>query len=232
MPLMVIGHRGACGYEPENTLASFKKALNLGVDMIELDVHALKTGELVVIHDDKLERTTNGRGSIYDLTLDKLRKLDAGKGQYVPTLKEIIEFVNRRVPINIELKGPGTAKGVSRVIDKYLSLGWDRDHFFVSSFNHVELDKFRSLKPDIKIGTVIYGTPLDYAAFASKIKSYSINISLEFISREFVRDAKKRGLKVFVFTVNDQDDAKKVLDLKVDGVFSDYPDKARLYLGA
>ena len=230
MSVIVIGHRGACGYEPENTLSSFQKALDLGVDMIELDVHSLKTGELIVVHDNKLDRTTNGHGSIYNVPFNKIRKLNAGRGQHIPTLDEVIELVDKRVPINIELKGPNTAESVSKIIDKYLSQGWISNHFLISSFDHVELTKFRLLKPDVRIGALIVGIPVDYAAFASKIKAYSVNISLEFISSDFVEDAKDRGLKIFVFTVNDQDDAKRIKKLGVDGMFTNYPDKLRLYL--
>ncbi len=214
------------GYEPENTLASFKKALNLGVDMVELDVYVLKTGELVVIHDDRVDRTTNGQGYVADKTFAEIRSLDAGKGEKIPTLNEVFNLIDRKVPINIELKGAGTAGPVAKLIGEYISEhGWTNDDFLVSSFNHRELKKFKDLKPTIRIGALITGIPIGYAEFAQKLGAYSLNPSLEFISQEYVDDAHKRGLKVLVYTVNEKDDIKKMMELGVDGLFSNYPDR-------
>ncbi|HEX6461815.1 MAG TPA: glycerophosphodiester phosphodiesterase family protein [Candidatus Saccharimonadales bacterium] len=228
--MQIIGHRGACGYEPENTLASFKKALELGVDAIELDVYALQTGELVVIHDDTVDRTTNAQGYVTDYSFEQLRKLDAGKGQMIPTLQEVLNLVDKRVPVNIELKGTGTARPVANVIDQYKQKGWANEQFIVSSFNHVELAAFSSVMPDIRISALIVGIPIDYAAFASKLHAYSANFSSEFITAELVIDAKARGLKVFVFTVNDKREVHRMQALEVDGIFTNYPDKVRAYL--
>jgi len=135
-----IGHRWAAGYEPENTLASFKKAIDLNVDMIELDVYLCKTGELVVLHDPKVDRTTNGIGYIEEKTFEEVRNLDAGKGEKIPTLKEVFELTNRKVKINIELKWAGTAKPVSKLIKEYVENKWrEYDDFMISSFDHYEL---------------------------------------------------------------------------------------------
>ena len=111
-----IGHRGACGYEPENTLRSFKKALDLGVDTIELDVHKTKDEATVVIHDEKVDKTTNGTGFVADKSLEEIKKLDAGKGEKIPTLEEVLDLVNRKAQVNIELKGEGTARPVADII--------------------------------------------------------------------------------------------------------------------
>ena len=113
-----IGHRGAMGYEPENTLRSFKKALALKVDMIEFDVYVCKTGEVVVIHDDKVDRTTNGKGYVVQKTLQELTSLDAGKGEKIPLLEEALDCINKKVQVNIELKGEGTAEPVYKIIQK------------------------------------------------------------------------------------------------------------------
>lgn len=221
-----IGHRGACGYEPENTLLSFKKALELNVDMIELDVYLCKTGELVVIHDDKVDRTTNGKGYITEKSFKELRQLDAGKGEKIPTLQEVLDLTNKKAKVNIELKGEGTAKPVSKVIEKYVKeKGWSYDDFLVSSFNHYELLKFSKLSPNIKIGVLIKGTPIGFAEFAEKVNAYSVHLSLEFINKEFVEDAHKRGMKVFVWTVNDTDEMQRMKELGIDGVFSKFPDR-------
>lgn len=224
--MLKIGHRGAMGYEPENTLKSFQKGLDLGVDMVELDVYALKTGELVVIHDDKVDRTTNGQGYVMDKSFDEIRSLDAGDGEKIPTLQEVLDLVDKKAQVNVELKGEGTAKPVAKVLDEYISRkGWSRDHFLVSSFDHYELKEFNALKPDIRIGALITAIPIGYCDYAEKVNAYSVNLNLEFINQKFVDDAHKRGLKVFVYTVNDKDDINRMKELGVDGLFSNFPDR-------
>jgi len=223
---MKIGHRGAMGYEPENTLLSFKKALELGVDAIELDVYVCKTGELVVIHDDKVDRTTNGKGYVMEKTFDELRSFDAGKGEKIPTLSEVLDVVNRKVQVNIELKGVGTAKPVSDLVEDYIgNKGWKHDDFMVSSFNHYELKEFGGLNPNVKFGALIVGIPIGFAEFAEKMNASSVNLCVEFINQEFVDDAHKRGMKVYVWTVNDEDEIKRMKSLGVDGIFSNFPDR-------
>src|SRR4051812_8317219 len=125
--MKVIAHRGASGYLPENTLAAFKKAIELRADMLEFDVHALPSGEIVLIHDHRLDRTTNAVGYLLDHAFADLRKLDAGGGEMIPTLEELLDVVNRRIPVDIELKGPGSAKGVARIIAQYIQKGWQAD---------------------------------------------------------------------------------------------------------
>jgi len=224
--MLKIGHRGAMGYEPENTLSSFKKAIKLNVDMIELDVYVCDTGELVVIHDNKVNRTTNGKGYVLDKSFKELRKLDAGKKQKIPILEEVLDLIDKRIKINIELIGVGTAKPVFEIIEKFVNeKGWSYEDFLISSFNHYELQEFNRLNPKIKIGALIMGIPIDFAKFAEKINAYSVNLSIEFINKEFVKDAHKRGMKVFVWTVDDIDDIERMRQLNVDGIFSNFPDR-------
>ena len=224
--IVKIGHRGACGYEPENTLLSFKKALELNVDMIELDVYACKTGELVVIHDDKVNRTTNGKGHIIKKSFKELRELNAGKGEKIPTLHEVLDLINQKAKVNIELKGTGTVKPVYEVIEKYVKeKDWSYNDFLISSFNHYELLKFIKLCSNVKIGVLIKGIPIGFVEFAEKVNAYSVNLSLESVSKEFVEHAHKRGMKVFVYTVNNVDDMQRMKVMGVDGVFSDFPDR-------
>lgn len=224
--MITIGHRGAMGYEPENTLNSFKKALILGVDMVEFDVYVCATGEVVVIHDDKVNRTTNGKGYVFDKTFGELRSLDAGNGQLIPTLEEVLDLVDRKAMVNVELKGAGTAKPVQLILEKYVKEnGWSYADFMVSSFNHHELEAFHRLCPEVKIGALLTGIPLDYAMFAQRLGAHSVNLCQEFINKEFVDDAHQRGLKVFVWTVNDEDDIERMKALGVDGMFSNFPDR-------
>lgn len=220
-----IGHRGAMGYAPENTLLSFKKAIPIA-EMVELDVYICKTGEVVVFHDHRLERCTNGRGHLMDKTFDELRALDAGQGQQIPTLEEVLDLIDNQVAVNIELKGPGTAAPVFRIVDRYVKSGrYPLDRFVISSFNHPELLDFKKLSPAASIGCLISCIPADLAAIAETVQADYLNVCGEFISQELVDDAHRRGLKVLVWTVNEPDDIAYIKSLGVDGIFSNYPDR-------
>lgn len=221
-----IAHRGASGYEPENTIRSFKKALTYSIDMIELDVRVCKSGELVVIHDDKVNRVTNGIGYVADMTFAELKKLDAGNGQAIPTIQETLNFIDRRIPVNIELKHKGTAKPVAECIKYYIeNRNWLTNMFLVSSFDHYELKVFKSLYPEIRTSAIITGIPIGYTEFATKVDAYSVQIDIQFINQNYIDDAHERGLKVFAYTVNHEEDIKKICNMGVDGIISNYPDK-------
>ncbi len=224
--ILKIGHRGAMGYAPENTLSSFKKALELNVDMIELDIHACKSGELVVIHNNKVDGTTNGQGYVAEKTFKELRGLDAGKGEKIPTLNEVLNFIDKRVKVNIELKGANTTKPVCELVEDYIKKkGWKYDDFLISSFDHYKLEEVNRLNPNIKIGALIVGIPIGFAEFAERVNAYSVNLCMGSINQEFVNDAHDRGLKVYVWTVNDLDDIERMRSLGVDGIFSNFPDR-------
>ena len=221
-----IGHRGAMGYAPENTLLSFQKALDLHVDMIELDVYVCLSGDLVVIHDDKVDRTTNGKGYVMQKTLSELRSLDAGQGEKIPLLQEVLDLIDRKTKVNIELKGTGTAKPVHDMIEHYVTTrGWSHDDFLVSSFHHYELMTFKKINPHISLGALFIGIPIGYAAFAEQMGVQAINPCVEFIDKMLVDDAHKRGMQVYVWTVNDPDEIQRVKELGVDGIFSNFPDR-------
>lgn len=221
-----IGHRGAMGYAPENTLKSFKKALEFDIDAVELDVYVCKSGELVVIHDDKVDRTTNGTGYVIEKTFDELRELDAGQNEKIPLLSEVLDVIDKKVKINIELKGANTAKPVNDLIGDYVkNKGWKYEHFLISSFNHYELKQFNEINPNIEIGASITGIPIGFADFAEKVNAKYVNLCIEFINQEFVDDAHNRGMKVYVWTVNDLDDIDRMKALGIDGIFSNFPDR-------
>jgi len=228
--MIVFGHQGAPGYAPENTLLSFEEAIQRGTDWIELDVHRVNV-ELFVIHDYRLDRTTNGHGIIYKQALEYIRSLDAGQGEKIPFLHEVFDKVDRRVGINIELKSDGTAQPVMALVDNYIQKhGWSIDDFIISSFNHFELKTVREINPNIKIGILLYGVPLDFDAIMQLIRPNSINISIDFISQDIVNIIHKKGLRVFVYTVNFTDEIQWMIDLNVDGVFTDYPDRVKAIL--
>lgn len=222
--ILCIGHRGAMGYAPENTLKSIEKALELGVPWVEIDVQYID-GHLVVIHDNRLERTTNGTGYVFDKSFSSLRTLDAGDGEKIPTLEEILDLMSGRAGINIELKNANAAGPVVELIRQVVKQDWNVEQFLVSSFIHHAIRKVKQLDSRIRIGALLGGIPIGYAAFAEALAAYSVNTSIEFINREFVQDAHSRGLKVFIYTVNHPDDVKRMMSLGVDGVFSDYPDR-------
>jgi glycerophosphoryl diester phosphodiesterase len=224
--LLKTGHRGAMGYAPENTLKSFKKALELGVDMVELDVHLTQDKKLVVIHDETLERTTNGKGAVSKKTLKQLKTLDAGEGEQIPTLEEVFDLIDKRIQINIELKGENTAKPVFELIENYVkNKGWDYSHFLISSFDFKELKNFRKLTSKIKIGTLIKKLPINYPEIIDKLKANVINLNFQLITPELITKIHQKNLKVFVWTVNNSVDINKMKKLKVDGIFSNFPDK-------
>ena len=221
-----IGHRGAKGHEPENTLASFRKAIQLGVDAIELDVHALNDGMLVVIHDKKVNRTTNGKGYVSKKTLQELKNLNAGKGEKIPTLQEVLDVVKRKVQINIELKGENTALPASQIIKEYVkNNGWNYDDFLVSALDHRELQKFHTLVPQVRIGALILGLRINYDKYIKELNAYSIHMFAKLVRKSVVEKAHEKGLKVFVYTVNSKKEIEKMKSLGVDGIFSDYPDR-------
>jgi glycerophosphoryl diester phosphodiesterase len=222
--LLCIGHRGAMGHEPENTLRSIRKALALGSPCVEVDVYSVD-GHLVVFHDDRLERTTDGVGYLSEQSFEYLRSLDAGGGQRIPTLEEVCEVIDSRAGLNIELKGPGTAAPVVELVSNLIENGWHKDAFLVSSFNHRELLEVKRLSQQIKLGALIKGLPVDDAKFAEDLDAFSVHLSLEFIDQRFVDDAHARGLKVYVYTVNHPEDISRMYQLGVDGVFTSFPER-------
>ena len=134
-----IGHRGAKGYLPENTLGSIRKALDLGARYIEIDIYNIE-GNLAVFHDFRLERTSNGEGYLQDQKFDYLRTLDAGNGERIPTLLEVCQEIKGKACLNIELKGPNTAEPVAALIKQLVTEGWSKNTFLVSSFDHRQLN--------------------------------------------------------------------------------------------
>lgn len=219
---LCIGHRGARGHEPENTVRSVRRALELGAHGIEVDVYFVD-GELIVIHDDTLERTTNGRGPVAGKSFAFLRSLDAGHGEKIPTLREIFDAVDRRAFINIELKGPGTAAPVQGIIEEYIRAGWSCEDFLVSSFDHGELA--RIAHPKIRLGLLFPRAPLRFVRLAQKLRAYSIHTAARSTRRPFVARAHRHGLKVFVYTANSPRSIKRLHAIGVDGVFTDYPER-------
>ena len=219
-----FAHRGASAHAPENTLLAVRTALAMNAPWIEVDVFAVKDA-LLVIHDRRLERTTNGVGDITGKDISYLRRLDAGKGEKIPFLQEVLEMVSKRAGINIELKGPGTAIPTARLLSRYLSKGRIRpENLLVSSFDHQALAAFQGIAPHIPIGANIYGLPLNNAGVAAELRLSSVHLHSNFVNRRLVTDAHRRGLRVYVYTINNAEDLARMISLDVDGVFTDHPE--------
>lgn len=224
--MLKIAHRGAKAYEPENTLQAFQKALDLNSDGIELDVHLSSDGYLIVIHDETIDRTTNGKGLVNDFTLAELKSfLIDGKYQ-IPTLNEVFDLVNKKCFINIELKGLETAPKVVELIEKYISeKDWKYEHFIISSFDWNMLEETSKLNPSISIG-VLTEENIDTAlAFAEKIKAKAIHPDFQLLNAENVQQMQEQGFLVLPWTVNSEEDIQKVKTYQVNGIISDNPDK-------
>ena len=228
--LIVIGHRGACGHVTENTLVSFSKAIDLGVDMIEFDVRLTRDNHVVVFHDRKTKRMTGKRGSVRSKNLVELAEHKLSDNSSIPTLISALDSVNRRVPVNIEIKDGGMTDKVAQIVNHYIvDFGWPADKFNISSFRHKELVKFKKYIPAVPISILFHRVPKDVGEYVQKFGVYSVNLWKNHATREVVDDIKvrDRNVKVFIYTINEQDELNKMIDLGVDGVFSDYPDRIK-----
>lgn len=221
----VIGHRGACGHAPENTLLGIDTGIRLGAHWIEIDVqhHA---DELWLMHDLTLDRTTSGRGLLTAQDAAALRRLDAGQGETIPTLREALDLVDQRVGLNIELKSwNGCAAAVAACLREYLAEGYPANRLMVSSFHLPELWEFRQALPEVPVAVLTCGVPLDWAGAATELSARCLNVSGEFVDSKLVADAHARGLRVNVYTVNTVEELRWLRAAGVDGVFTDYPDR-------
>lgn len=217
----VIGHRGAAGLEPENTLRSIRKAIELGVDQVEIDVRLTKDCQLVVIHDATVDRTTNGRGYVKDFTFDELRLLDAGKGEQIPSLEEVLNLTKGKIVLQIELKEEGTARPVVRLIESRHAEG----DVIISSFIHGLLEEVHRLNPRLETGTLFYEFEGDMCQRAVDVHSKAIHVYYHDTDAKLVAEARGKGLKVVVWGVPDTTEAmKRLIELDVDGICTDRPD--------
>ncbi|MCK8521100.1 glycerophosphodiester phosphodiesterase [Aquimarina sp. D1M17] len=224
----IFGHRGAAGLVAENTIESIRKALEFEVDGIEIDVHCCKSGELIVIHDNTLDRTTNGSGAVEDFTLEELRKLSTKEGFLVPTLEEVLISIDACCSLNIELKGKNTALPTLSLIQKYVATAkWDHEQFIVSSFDHEQLIQFRENTSQYKIGVLTEDNITAVLKTAILLDAYSVHPPASSLLKSEVDLARSKGFKVFVWTVNDKSLMKQFKLWKVDGIITDFPNFAK-----
>lgn len=221
-----IGHRGAKGHLTENTLESIQKALDFGVDMIEVDVHRCKTGELVVIHDFTLDRTTNGSGEITKLSLQELKTLEV-EGKYkIPLLTEVLEILQVKCQLNIELKGLNTAQETCQVIERSVQGGgWEYSDFIVSSFQKNELFQMLDRNKNIPLAVLSKASIKEAMTLAKQLRAKIIHPALGIVTRENIAEAKKAGFQVNVWTVNEPEAIERMKTFGVDGIISDFPDR-------
>ena len=226
---LVIGHRGARGHLAENTLPSIAKAIELGVDGIEIDIFKCASGELVVFHDKTLEKLTNSKGYIEQLTLDSIRKIDVLNGFTIPTLEEVLDLINGRVFLNIELKGTQTALLTNEIILSYFKRKeWDLSKILISSFNWEELEIFYSVNSEVSIAILTEDDPLDAIPIAKQLNAVAIIPEYVSLNTGNIDKIKKEGLKIFTWTVNDPQEIKDVITLGVDGIITDFPERVPL----
>jgi glycerophosphoryl diester phosphodiesterase len=236
----VIAHRGGSRLAPENTLAAFQNAIDLGVDMIEIDVEQTSDSVVVVIHDSKVDRTTNGKGSVDSLSFDYIRTLDAGsrfdksfENEKIPTLDEVLDLINGKVKLLIEIKEgseryPEIEQKTVNVVQNYNAYSW----VIVQSFNKKAIDRVRRLDKGIKTFYLL-GRNFDeyYAELRSdnnpelKLNYDGIAVHHSKLSPESVDSVKQFGLEVYTWTVDEVDEMKKMMDAGVDGIITDSPDK-------
>ena len=224
--MLKIAHRGASGYKPENTLAAFQKALDMQVDGIELDVHLTGDGAILVIHDETLERTTNGVGRISEMSFDDVRKFKCDDNNAIPTLAETLDLIAAKCFVNIELKGDRTALSVVELIRHNVDeKKWMYSQFIVSSFDWNALQEVRKTNPEIPIG-VLTTTDLDLAiGFAEFIKAQAIHPYFHLLTAKNVSIMQEKGFAVYAWTVNEPDDIAQVKKLSVNGIITDFPDR-------
>ncbi|MEM1606956.1 MAG: glycerophosphodiester phosphodiesterase family protein [Candidatus Bathyarchaeia archaeon] len=214
-----IGHRGAKAYEPENTIRSFKRALELGVNAVEFDVRRTKDNELVVIHDAEVDRTTNGKGLVSELTLKEIKELSTEKGEKIPTLEEALDFLDRKVKILIELKETGIEDKVLEIVRRK---GLE-DNVIIISFHEEALRRVRELSSSVKTG-LIYVKHKDPIKAALSLKAQYLFPMYKFVHSSFIKRAHENGLKIVVWTINTSEEAKEYAEKGVDGIASDKPD--------
>ncbi len=220
--MLRIAHRGASAEAPENTLAAIRRAIERGAPWVEVDVQACADG-LVVIHDQTLERTTNGHGLLADQPLAALRALDAGNGERIPLPREVLDLCRGRCGVNLELKGPGVAPRLLPLLREALAGDWSAGDLLASSFDWTQLATLRAALPQMPLGVLTEQMTGQACAAARALQASVIGCALEHADAAAVTAAHGAGCRLWVFTVNTAHDAARLAALGVDGMFTDRP---------
>ncbi|AWI27202.1 glycerophosphodiester phosphodiesterase [Flavobacterium pallidum] len=222
--ILKIGHRGAKGYAPENTLIAFEKAILMGCQGIELDVHLSADGNIFVIHDHTTDRVTGQSGVISALASSELKEMRIDGAHGIPLLSEVFDLVDHRALINIELKVAEAAEPVLRLIENYVANSWEFHEFLISSFDWTALQHVRQLHPEIPIG-VLTETDLELAAaFAKTINAETIHPQFHLLNKENT-EILQQDFKVFAWTANETEDIQNLKIFGVSAIITDFPDR-------
>jgi glycerophosphoryl diester phosphodiesterase len=225
---LVIGHRGAMGHETENTLPSIQKAMDLDVDIIEIDVFKIKSGEIVVFHDDKLDRLTNAPGNIEDYYIFDLKKVIIDGGHKIPMLQDVLKLINNKVALNIELKGAGTTDRVNHILNSYIEKrNWSPENFIISSFNWDELKEMRRHNPNVAIAVLTEEDPVDAIPVAKELNAVAINPYFKNLDVDKANEIRDAGFKIYTWTVNEPADIDDMKRIGVDGIITNFPERVK-----
>ena len=227
--MLNIAHRGSSGTHPENTIAAFLAAANDGADMCELDVQATRDGAVVVIHDDTVDRTTDGHGAVAALTLEEIQRLDASvkfpayRGERIPTLEEVMTAMRGKLGLNIEIKEGAVEREVCGLMRKHDALGTS----MVSSFEWRALEAVRAIDREIRVGLLAEKNRDALIDAASAMNAYAVNPRFDMVDATFCGNAHARGLKVLVWTVDAPEAMRVLIDAGIDGIMTNYPARLR-----
>ena len=230
-----IAHRGASGNFPENTVCAFRAAIDAGAEMCELDVQLSRDGAIVVIHDETVERTTDGKGEVAELTLEELKRLDAGakfkggavKGERIPTLDEVFSATSGKCGLNIELKAGGLEHQVAQIMQARNALA----DSIVSSFDWEYLKNIQQLHFNIRVGLLAEEKPVDLMMNAVAMRAHSINPRWDMVTSDLCKAAHERGLKVYTWTVDADARMRALIACGVDGIMTNYSERLRKVVG-
>lgn len=231
----IIAHRGASAYAPENTLAAFLAAIQLGAEGIELDVHLDKNGELVVIHDPTVNRTTGIDANVNDLTAGELANLDAGswfspqfQNEGIPTLEAVLRILPPGYWVNVEIKyAPSQDHGITRKLGTALKRWQPYLNFVISSFEHSLLKEVYEVNSCLPLGLLYYQKQVDILSYAQSLPYpvYSLHPDFSLVTKEGVAEAHAAGFKIYPFTVDKKTDALHMMEAEVDGIITNVPDQ-------
>lgn len=223
--LQIIGHRGAAGLIAENTLPSIQKALDLGVDWIEFDVHSTKDGRLVVIHNKHTRRIADEKLKVKHTDLLTLQQLETDSGIRIPTFAEVVQLVGDRAKINVEIKSIGCAQEIAATIKRLVNADYTYDHFLVSSFSPTILAEVHAVNKRVPIGLLHWRLPFGFMGVYKKLKLSAVGFSQFHITPQIIKAAKKRKLFTYIYTVNIARNAERFEKWGADAIVTDHPER-------
>jgi len=225
--ILIIAHRGASNVAPENTLKSFKKAIELGADYVEFDVHFSKDEEIIIMHDENTLRTTGREGLIKEMTLKELKRLDAGESEKIPTLDELIDVAKGKIRLQLEIKASGMAEKIVETLENSGLI----ESTLISSFNHSELLNIKQIEPRLKLAPLIIGVRQNKTIEEAVLnKYYAIHPFYKLINKKFIDLAHKNNIKINAYTVDSKNAIVKLINMGIDGIITNKIDLVKKIL--